>query len=397
MTTPPTALSDPSLYQDGEPEPLWAALRASAPVHRLVHDGAPYWAVVGHREITQVLRDPATFVSARGMRLDHNPAATALAAGKMLIITDPPRHAKLRRIITASFTPKMAARLEHNMRATVRRALDRALDAATCDFADIAAELPVSVICDLLGVPPADWDFMLRHTRIAFGSAGADELAMAEAHVEIMAYYQDLVARRRREPADDLITALVTGTVDGAPLTDEEVFLNCDGLISGGNETTRHATIGGLLALIQHPDQWQALRDHPELLPRAVQEILRWTSPAMHVLRTAAARAELAGHAIEPGDRIALWLPAGNRDPAVFADPERFDVARQVNPHLAFATGNHHCLGAALATTELQVMFGEIVRRVGDARPAGPVRRTRSILIWGFDALPVALTPRSAA
>ncbi|WP_406280421.1 cytochrome P450 [Embleya sp. NBC_00896] len=392
-------LSDPDLYRSGAPEDLWAKLRATSPVHRNRRAGGDFWAVLSHELITAVLKDPTTFVSERGMRLDHNPAATAAAAGKMLIITDPPRHGKIRRIINSVFTPRMVARLEQNMRVTVGCALDEALERGTCDFTEVAARLPVSVICDMLGVPRADWDFMLDRTMVAFGvnAEGVSEFAVAEAHVDILSYYEDLVARRRKDPQDDIVTALVNGTVDGVPLTDEEIFLNCDGLISGGNETTRHATVGGLLALIENPDQWARLRADPSLLPTAVQEILRYTSPAMHVLRTAARDTELAGHEVRSGDPVALWLPAGNRDEAVFTDPERFDVTRDPNPHLAFATGTHFCLGAALATTELTVMFDEIVRRVATAEPAGPVRRMRSSLIRGFESAPVALTPAQSA
>lgn len=389
-------LSDPDLYADGEPERLWAELRSSSAIHRNECESGFFWAVLAHDPISAVLKDSATFVSERGMRLDHNPAATAAAAGKMLIVTDPPRHGKIRRIINSVFTPRMVARLEQNMRATAAAALGTALEKGECDFPEVAARLPVSVICDMLGVPRADWDFMLDRTMVAFGatSAGQDEFAAAEAHVDILSYYEELVARRRREPQEDIVTALVNGTVDGVPLTDEEIFLNCDGLISGGNETTRHATVGGMLALLGNQDQWRRLREDPGLLPAAVQEILRYTSPAMHVLRTAAKDAELAGRKIGAGDRVAVWLPSGNRDEAVFAEPARFDVARAPNRHLTFAAGTHFCLGAALATTELTVMFDEIVRRVAVAEPAGPVRRMRSNLIWGFESAPLALTAR---
>ncbi|MFJ9692468.1 cytochrome P450 [Kitasatospora sp. NPDC101183] len=396
---PVTALSslelcDPDLYAHGDPEELWQRMRRAAPVHGGEYDGRRFHAVLSHAEISRVLKDPGNFSSQQGMRLDQNPAATELAAGKMLIITDPPRHGGIRRIVGGAFTPRMVARLEQTMRETVTAALDEALEAGECDFTRVAARLPLSVICDMLGVPPGDRDFMLERIMVAFGSGedeAADPLAPAEAHADILSYYEELLARRRREPQEDIVTALAHGTVDGVPLTDEEIFLNCDGLVSGGNETTRHASVGGLLALMRHPEQWAALREDPELLPTAVQEILRFTSPAMHVLRTATAPVEVAGHALAPGDQVALWLAAGNRDGTVFADPDRFDVTRRPNPHLTFAAGPHYCLGASLGTRELTVLFEELLRRVGDAELTGPPRRTRSILIRGHDALPVRL------
>ncbi|GAA1118759.1 cytochrome P450 [Streptomyces javensis] len=201
----------------------------------------------------------------------------------------------------------------------------------------------------MLGAPRADWDFMPKLTMIAFGAdenAGTDPQRIAEAHTELLVYYDNLLARRRRDPQEDIVSALAHGTVDGAPLTDEEILLNCNGLISGGTETTRHATIGGLLAFLRAPDQWARLRAEPGLLPSAVQEILRFTSPALHVLRTARREVDLGGHRIRTGDQMAVWLPAANRDEAVFADPDRFDIARTPNRHLTFATGTHFSASA---------------------------------------------------
>lgn len=390
----PVDLSDPGLYQHGKPEELWSELREKSPVWRNERAEGDFWVALSHASISKILRDSETFVSELGMRLDHNPDATAASAGKMLIVTDPPRHGKIRGIINSAFTPRMVRRLENTMRSTVSTVLDQALDAGTCEFTETAARLPLSIICDMLGVPRSDWQFMLDRTMTAFGAVQGDALAVAEAHVDILAYYDELVDRRRRDPQDDIVTALVNGRVDGQPLSDEEIFLNCDGLISGGNETTRHATVGGLLALMERPDQWQLLRDDPAALTTAVQEILRHTSPAMHVLRTATTDTEIAGHRIAKGDQVALWLPAGNRDPEVFTDPESLNLRRTPNRHLTFAQGTHFCLGSALATTELTIMFEQLVERVATAELAGPVQRMRSNLIWGYQSLPVTLRSR---
>ncbi|MCG6495238.1 cytochrome P450 [Kitasatospora sp. A2-31] len=391
-------LSDPSLYQTGEPELVWAALRAESPVYRNVRaNGRPFWAVLSYPLAAQVLKDNATFTSEKGMRLDHNPAATAAAAGKMLIVTDPPRHGNIRRIINSAFTPKMVRRLENTMRAIVVESIEGLREQGGGEFVEMAARLPVAVICDMLGVPREDWGFMLERTMIAFGSdaaPGDDDHAVkaAEAHTDILMYYDELLELRRKDPQEDIVSAMVQGQIGGVPLTDEEIFLNCDGLISGGNETTRHATVGGLLAFIRNPDQWQRIKADPSLMPSTVQEVLRYTSPAMHVLRTATRDVELAGQQIRAGDELAVWLPSANRDEQVFADPDTFDIARNPTRHLAFANGTHFCLGASLATTELTVMFEELTRRLDTVHLAGPVRRMRSNLIWGVESMPVTLS-----
>ncbi|OCC09196.1 cytochrome P450 [Streptomyces sp. PTY087I2] len=396
-----TDLADPELPRSGRTEEIWKELREQSPLYRNERaNGSEFWAVLSHPLANQVLRDSANFTSEKGMRLDHNPLATEASAGKMLIVTDPPRHGKIRRIINSAFTPRMVKRLEDTMRSTVVETLEEAMEKGTSDFVDAAARLPVSVICDMLGVPKKDWGFMLDRTMVAFGSdavEGGEDQAMraAAAHTDLLMYYDELLELRREDPQEDVVSAMVQGEVDGEPLTDEEIFLNCDGLISGGNETTRHATVGGLLALMDHPDQWDRLRADPGLLPSTVQEVLRYTSPAMHVLRTANQDTELEGRAIAAGDEVAVWLSAANRDGQVFENPDAFDVGRTPNRHLTFASGTHFCLGSALATMELSVMFEELTRRVGAAGHAGPVQRMRSNLIWGFESMPVTLDRRS--
>lgn len=392
-------VSDPVFYQTSDPEPVWARLRAEHPVYRNRRaNGEHFWAVMNHGLCTEMLTNPHVFSSENGMRLDSNPQVLAAAAGKMLNVTDPPRHDKIRKVISSAFTRKMVDRLESTMRKTAAQAIDEAIAAGECEFTRVAQKLPVSVICDMMGVPPEDWDFMVERTRFAWSSTASDEAEEAEkllAHTEILCYFQELAERRRSDPQDDLMSAMVGGEIDGEPLTGQEIFYNCDALISGGNETTRHATVGGLLALIRNPDQWQRLRDEPGLMPSAIQEIVRYTSPVMHALRTARTDTELGGQHIRAGEHVVAWLPSANRDDEVFTDPERFLVDRSPNRHLGFIQGNHYCIGSALAKLELTVMFEELLRRVEVAEITGPVRRLRSNLLWGFDSLPVRLVPRS--
>ncbi|WP_227983811.1 cytochrome P450 [Nocardia spumae] len=381
-------LGDPTLYASEAPERLWAALRAQRPVHWNVRpDGSGFWAITRFRDSIRIMKDAKVFRSERGMRLDGTPAATAAAAGKLLVVSDGARHANIRRVISGAFTPRTVARLEHNMRATVRQALAPALSGEPCDFTDIAAMLPVAVVCDLLGVPQQDWGFMAERTRIAFGESSATAMERLAAHADIFEYYEDLVARRRREPQDDVISSMVGCLVDGRPLSDEEIFLNCDGLISGGNETTRHAAVGGVLALVQDPSRWATWRRaQPDLL---VNEILRWTSPALHVLRTPVEDVEIGGQRIRSGEPVTVWMPSANRDESAFEDATRFDPNRSPNPHIALGIGPHYCLGGALARTELRVLFEELLAGAAAVESAGPIRRLVSNLMWGYESLPV--------
>ncbi|WCN79524.1 cytochrome P450 [Micromonospora sp. LH3U1] len=394
-------VADPVLHRDGVLPPVWRWMRHHDPVRWTERSNKDaFWSVTAHAEAVQVLRDSKRFSSERGIRLGGDPLAAAAASRKMLIVTDPPRHGDIRRIIGAAFTARTVQRLEQNMRETVTACLDEAFEQGAGDFVQTIARLPVSVICDLLGVPREDWGFMLDRTTVAFGAVdehGGPTADAAEAHTDILLYYLELVKQRRRSPREDVVTALTQGEVDGRPLTDEEILLNCDGLISGGNETTRHAAVGGLLALAAHPDQWQALRDDPGLLPTAVEEILRWTTPGAHTLRTAVRDTELAGRAIGAGQFVVVWGAAVNRDESVFDEPDTFRLDRKPNRHLTFGHGAHYCLGGALATSELRVLFGEVARRVAAIGVPGPVRRVRSNHIAGFEEAVLALEPAAAA
>ncbi|MGI8664456.1 MAG: cytochrome P450 [Jatrophihabitans sp.] len=386
-------LSDPALYSDGDPESIWRHLRATAPLIWIPRSRGGFWAVTSYALARTVLRDATRFSSEGGMRLDADPRSVAASAGRMLIVTDPPRHAELRRSMNTGFNPRTLRRIEASMRQVARQAIDTALEQGECDLVELASSLPVAVICDLLGVPPADRGFMLEMTRGAFGSDG--ETAGIQAHSALLVYYADLVRQRRRAPGDDVVSAMMQTQVAGEPLADVDLMLNCDGLISGGNETTRHATVGGLLALYSNPDQLARLRADPALMPSAVAEVLRWTSPAQHVLRTATTDCELAGQAIRSGDRVTVWIPSANQDAQVFDQAGRFRIDRQNNRHLTFAAGNHTCIGAALATAELRVTIEEMIRRVADVQPLTAPRRLRSNLIRGYQSAPVRLTART--
>jgi cytochrome P450 len=348
----------------------------------------------------RVYRDPATFTSEQGIRLDADRAAVGAAAGKMLIVTDPPHHTRLRQLMSSVFRPASVARLVSSMRRAVEPLIEDAMGRDTVEFVgEVAAVLPAAIICDLMDVPQADRPTMIALTSKAFGASldgpartsAMSGLDKAEAHAEIFMYYTELVEQRRGRPGDDLVSALIEGEVDGRRLTDEEVLLNCDGLLTGANETTRHASVGGLLGLIEQPEAWRLLRSGQVDLDTAVDEILRYTSPAMHVKRVATRDVLVGDQQVRRGQAVAIWNPSANRDESVFADPDRLDLTRRPNRHLTFGHGPHNCLGGMLARLELRVLLETLRSRVTRLEQAGPAERLYSSFIWGFERLPVTL------
>jgi cytochrome P450 len=396
-------VADPDLYADGDPLPVWAELRATAPVHwndRPEHGGG-FWAVLTYQPAVQVYKDAAGFTSTRGIRLQVDPSAIDAAAGKMMIVTDPPRHSKFRKVMNSGFTPRRTEALAETMRATLEPLIDEALERGTVDFVtDVAAVLPAVIICHLMDMAPEEHRDLTDWTSKAFGaslgSSGCPvtHAASTEANTRIFLHYARLLRRRRAEPGEDVVSVLARETIDGEPLTDAEVIMNCNGLLLGANETTRLASAGGLLALMNNPGEWRRLRDGEVTLDTAVEEILRFTSPAMHMVRVATRDTVVGGQLVRQGERVALWNPSANRDQSVFADPERLDLGRRPNRHLAFGLGHHFCIGAALARVELRAMLTVLLERTSGAEFAGPVRRMRSNFMWGVESMPVALRPR---
>lgn len=389
-------LTDPELYASELPEALWARLRRDRKPYR-TPGGHGFWVLTRYPHVAAVYRDVRSFSSERGMMLgtdrDAARSAAIAAAGKMLIVTDPPRHAHLRGALNSAFTPRMLHRLRQTIDRTARSLVRRAADGQERDFVtEVAAKLPGYVICDMMGVPPGDWEYMIDLTGTAFGAGpvtGAQ--AQAEAHASIFLYYADLVARRRREPGEDLVTALAHGRVSGRELTEDEAVLNCHGLITGGNETTKHASTTALLALVADPAQWAWLRANPEALDTAVEETLRYASPAMHVIRTVVRPVEIEGVRIAPGETVSLWNGSANRDEEMFDEPDRFVPARHPNRHLTFGVGEHFCLGAGLARMELRAILRELCGTVREAELTAAPRRLRSNFLRGYVSTPVRL------
>ncbi|KKW62157.1 cytochrome P450 [Mycolicibacterium elephantis] len=393
-------------FANGFPHDLFAVHRREAPVYwheptEHTPDGEGFWSVATHAETLAVLRDPVTYSSVTGG--DRPYGGTLLQdlsiAGQVLNMMDDPRHAEVRRLVSSGLTPRMIRRVEDDLRARARRLLDAVVPGEPLDYlVDIAAELPMQMICILLGVPESErhWLFHAIEPQFDFGQARRAELGQVgqmsaeEAGSRMYAYGQELIASKRAEPTDDMLSVVANATLDEG-LSDLELYLFFSLLFSAGAETTRNAVAGGLLALIDHPDQFAALRADLDQLPTAVEEMVRWTSPSPSKRRTATCDTELAGIEISAGQKVQVWEGSANRDPAVFTEPDTFDITRKPNPHLGFGHGVHYCLGANLARLELRVLFEELLIRFSSARLVKPVEWTRSNRHTGIRHLVVEL------
>jgi cholest-4-en-3-one 26-monooxygenase len=397
----PMDLVDPARYaRDGCPHEEWRRLRAAAPVAYFAPPGyRPFWAITKHADMVDIASQPVRFSSAHGIMLGK---ADAVAMPSEMVVTlDPPRHGPMRRVASRRFTP----RAMQAQRAAVERIAAEILDDAatagelrSCDFVDaIAAPLPIAVIASTLGVPREDWGLLFRWTNEVIGKDDAEYRRPGEtpgqtlrrARGELHAYFAHLIELRRGDPQDDLVSELLRATIDEAPLTQEQILSYCELMVEAGNETTRNAISGGLLAFSQHRGEWQRLRDDTALLGDAVEEILRWVSPINHFTRTATEDCTVRGEQIRAGEQVSLFWASANRDEDVFSDPFAFRVDGRPNPHLAFGVGEHFCMGAHLARFELETIFRQLLARLTEFELAGPVERLSSAVNGGLKHLPL--------
>ncbi len=399
-------LTDLDNFAHGFPHELFAEHRRAAPVYwhpptEHTPDGEGFWSVAAYAETLAVLRDPSTFSSVTG---GSRPFGGTLLqdlsiAGQVLNMMDDPRHSEIRRLVSSGLTPRMIRRVEEDLRARARGLLDAVSPGEGFDFVvDVAAELPMQMICILLGVPESErhWLFEAIEPQFDFGSArtaSVGQLSAEEAGTRMYTYGQELIAAKRAHPTDDMLSVVANASLAETltPLSDVELYLFFSLLFSAGAETTRNAVAGGLLALIEHPDQLQSLRSDPTLLPTAIEEMVRWTSPSPSKRRTATRSVSLGGCDIEAGQKVQVWEGSANRDELVFAAADVFDITRKPNPHLGFGYGVHYCLGANLARLELRVLFEELLARFASARLVQPVEWTRSNRHTGIRHLVVEL------
>ncbi|WP_330343272.1 cytochrome P450 [Streptomyces sp. NBC_00557] len=395
-------LLDLKLHATADLGPLWKRLRREAPVwwHRPRGDVPGFWVVTRYADVLSVLKDHKSFTVARGNMLGTLLHGGDTAAGRMVAVSDGRWHAGLRRLMLSGIGPRVLDLVKDIIETTTRDLVGRALERGDCDFArDVAAQIPLTAICELLGVPPQDRSRVLELTNQAMLSGGAEEpgVEIRVARSRILQYYANLAAVRGDVPGSDMVSLLATSEVDGRRLTKEEVLLNCYNLIVGGDETARLAMSGGLLALMENPQQWRRLRADPRLVDPAVEEILRWTSPASHIGRTALSDVTLHGEAIRAGDVVTVWNVSANRDERAFPEPDHFDIGRSPNRHLTFGHGLHFCIGAVLARLELRTMLRVLREQVASVEIRGEVRRIESNFITGVSSLPVTLNKAASA
>ena len=364
---------------------------------QILPKGPGYRAVTRHAHITEISRHPEIYRSGQGATSILDLPEEMLEYFGSMISTDNPRHARLRRIVSAAFNPRMIRRIEDHIELVAGAVIDRVAEQGGCDFVvDVAARLPLAIICEMMGIGPADYDAVFTASNVILSqgdpeyvTAGTDPLvAFMEAGQQLTMLMSELVEQRRVNPTDDVTSALITTNIDGEALTASEVASFFILLVVAGNETTRNAISHGLLALTQHPEQralWQA--DPTAIAATGVDEIVRWGSPVIWMRRT-----------VRSGEKLVLYYNSANRDEEAFDDPYRFDVRRSPNPHVGFgAAGPHFCLGAHLARQEIKVMFRQLFERLPDIAASGEPDRLRSSFINGIKHLECTFTPAPSA
>jgi cholest-4-en-3-one 26-monooxygenase len=396
-------LSDPETFEAGVPHEYFRVLREEAPVHwqeerelPVFLPGPGYWALTRYEDVVFVSKHPEIFSSAVGTSaLNELRPLERRMAREQLIQMDPPDHTELRNLMNVRFKPRAVREIETHMRKIVCETLDALETESECDFVG-AVSAPVSLrgLTNFLGVPDEYTTRFYRWTNdiMRFGEPGVANLLRARfALLQIFVQSALLARARRKEPTTDPFSSLVNGEFRAKPLTRMMIQINFFLLIIAGNETTRNALSGGLQALCEHPEQLDRLRRNPSLMPRAIEEILRWVSPVMQFRRTALCDTKIGNQEIRKGAKVVMYYGAANRDPRAFDEPEVFDITRTPNPHLAFGTGTHFCMGSHIARLEMRVTLGEFLRRFPKVRLAGPPERLQSNFISAIQSMPVRL------
>jgi len=396
-------LCDPGNFVAGVPHDWFAQLRRESPVfwHPDPEGKANgFWAVTRFDDCVGVNRDYEHFSSARQATLFHDFDDEVLEQQRMMMLNmDPPLHTRYRRLVNKGFTPRMIRDLEEKVVASTDSILDAVCEQGTADFVEqISAELPLQVIAELMGVPQEDRHLVFDWSNRMVGADDPEYQITAEASgqaaMELYAYADQLCEQKRLDPHTDLFSVLTQAEIEGDRLSELELDLFFLLLSVAGNETTRNLISGAMVAFFDHPDQWERLRADRSLLPSAIEEMLRFVSPVMHFRRQATTDVVIGDQRVSEGDKVVFWHISANRDETVFADPDRFDIGRAPNNHMAFGGGGpHFCLGANLARMEIRVMFDRLLDRTPDIHLDGDVQRLRSNFINGVKHIPVAFAP----
>ncbi len=404
-------LNDPVFFASGGHYALFDHLRVHDPVHWTESpDGRGYWSIFRHADIKTVLNEPNLFSSEReGVApvVDHEMAAIAREAwgvGKNVAMIDPPRHAEFRKVVAAPFLPKALTDGEARTKQLIGAIFDQLPAHGEIDLVtDLAVRIPMAVICDILQLPAEDWDDMLNWGKMAIGGTdpeyrqGTAAETVSHGFRSLYEYSLRRASERRGCPFSDPLTMLVNSTVYDQALTESEIAHNAVQLLLAGFETTRNAVSGGVLALLEHPDQMALLRDDPKRLRLAAEEFVRWSDPVISLMRTTTAETVLGGQKVRDGERVMMWFPSANRDEAVFERPYDFDITRHPNQHLGFGAGPHFCLGGPLAKMEIRLAMEALLERYDGIEITGPIERVQSTFVGGLKHLPVRLKPHRTA
>jgi cholest-4-en-3-one 26-monooxygenase len=396
--------------QHGYPHAAWKRLRQEAPIHWFdLPGGVGFWAVTKRADIVWVSKQPTRFLNAPRLAIfeEGAPVEGERRLARHLLNMDPPEHALFRKLASSWFTPRAIQRRREEVTRITRELLAEMAgdgEEREGDFVgDFTAPLTLSVLADMLGVPRKDWRLMFRWTNQIAGASDAEYQTgddpidgVESARTGLFEYFTELAEERRGKPRDDMVSVLANADLDGEPMPIFELLSYFLLLVVAGNETTRNAASGGLLALIENPDQMRELQTDPGLVESAVEEIVRWTAPVIQFCRTPVEDVEIRGQRIRKGDSLCLLYPSANRDEEVFDDPDVFRVDRTPNPHLGFGIGEHFCLGANLARLELRVIFRELAARLDSVELAGPVERMRSSFLGGVKRMPIRYRLRPA-
>lgn len=397
-------------FDDGFPHDYFKVLRREDPVHFNPEPegvGPGFYSITRYDDVRRISRTPALFSSERGgIQIRDSAPENLERMRSMMLNMDPPHHVKYRRLVQRGFTPKMVSTLEPIIRSSAREVVDAVAQKGECDFVrDLASELPLIMICELLGVPREDrakvFDWSNRligfdDPEYAKNNTENDPNQGMSAAAEMWVYANGLAEQKKSNPDDTLVSKLINGEVEGEKLSELE-FNNFFLLLSvAGNETSRTQTAHGMRLLFEHPEQRERLMNDLSLLPTAIEEMLRYNPPVMHFRRTVMDETEVRGVRLERDDKIALWYPSANRDEDVFEDADTFDVTRDPNPHVSFGLGEHFCLGANLARMQIHAIFHEILTRLPDLEPAGPVRLLRGNFVDGVKEMRVRFTPEAS-
>ncbi len=390
-----------SYARHGYPHAAWKRLRREQPIAWFEPPGTPgFWAVTKRADIVWISKQPRRFLNAPRLAVfveGGPPPDPEERVIRQLLNMDRPQHAEFRKVASGWFTPRAIERRREEVERITRELLDELLERKEADFVgDFAAPLTLSVLADMLGVPRQDWQLLFQWTN-KFAGASDPEFqdqddparTVEKARRAMFAYFLELAEERRRQPRDDMVSVLANARVEGAPIPTRELLSYYLLLVIAGNETTRNAASGGLLALIENPGEWARLKAAPGLVESAVEEIVRWTTPVIQFCRTPVEDVKIRGQQIRKGQSLCLFYGSANRDEEVFPDGDVFRVDRRPNPHLAFGIGEHFCLGANLARLELRSIFGQLRERVGEIELTGPFERMRGSFLGGVKRMPI--------